>query len=315
MIAKLLKQTKHLKNSAPLTASEFNDLEKFAVPQGSFAAPPEFQSKLVAYKTALPKVKKLFPGKKPQISFGPGSPKKQIDFVPLLPSQGLPNFSDYFSGQSPAPPKMWKFSKAKKGFHGKPVAKGYPYSKYLSKKALGPKPAQLLHLGPGQSGELGKAFHAKKFQLIQKELHSKMHSFKFQSNKKIFKTMESKIKKLMGGKKESLKSVKTVKKAPKKRPVVEKKQIFAGLPRQKRAQKLSELSEAVANLERTRYSDCAFGIKADVFATFVAGLAQFEDCEPGAELRQSFSRLERNFQALYDPSAERIDLGKCLGQA
>lgn len=157
----------------------------------------------------------------------------------------------------------------------------------------------------------------KNYKMFQKSIGSKMKSFKFKSSKpskKFFKTMENKIQKMIVGKKESHKSVKTVKKQIQKTQSSQQKQLFSNLSAPKRKQKLVQVKQLLTRLANQRYSDFDFKMTNQVFAEFTETLAQFLNCESDKCTKQVYSKLARNVKVHYDRAKESLALQKCLSK-
>lgn len=256
-------------------------------------------------------IDKGFPPKPTSINFGPMVPKIKSEFVPFHDAQSFPMGGPGLAKAEGSLPMVFK-----------PV---HPYYMGATKPPLmvhDPKITKLNKMIKLEKEKLkfkSKNKHAvwKNYKMFQKSINSKMKTFKFKSSKpskKFFKTMEGKIKKMIVSKKESHKSVKTVKKQIKDSVPAKQRELFADLSGAKRRQKLSDLKAVLSRLAEQKYSDLDFHMTKSVFEQLMEGLRQFLECESDKTTRQAYSKLIRNLTLNYDSAKESVALRKCLSK-
>ena len=151
-----------------------------------------------------------------------------------------------------------------------------------------------------------------KFKWMHKNLQSKMKPFKFK-NKKLFKTMTKKLKKLYVEKKEAQKSIKTIKKSIKANDNSNEKEVlFPKLSPIQRKSKLTKFSLLLSELSHTKYSDTNFKMKKESLDEFISLLNELYSLEKDKSVKISYSKLIRYLKESYDTSSESIPLKRAM---
>jgi hypothetical protein len=175
-------------------------------------------------------------------------------------------------------------------------------SKLKLDKLLSKEKKLIKMVSPKMKKKLGK------YKMMKKNLHSKINSYKFKTNNKLFKTMTKKINKLyVEHKKDTQKSIKTIKK-PIKGNSKEEKLLFRNLSINQRKSRLSDLNRLLSDISKLKYSDEDFFIKKDIKTEFVDLLNELLEFESDKLIKISYLKLLRNFSTSYNELTQTIPL-------